>query len=149
VSRNPSLQRTAELKHRLATGQSSLTRGAVKEAASQARVQPSARRLWFRCLGGILTLLSAGGFVVVADDTRHTGEILAVTSILIAGLALLGASFPNAVSRKLTLPWLAAGSLTGSLAGAAVDHMLIGVAGGVLLGVALGTLWHPRAPTQL
>jgi len=118
----------------------------VKEADSpRGWAQPSPRRVWFRPLGVVLILLSAGGFVVVADDIRHAGEILAVTSILIAGLALLGASFPNAVSRKLTLPWLAAGSLAGSLAGAAVDHMFIGVSGGILLGVVLGTLGHPRA----
>ncbi len=45
-----------------------------------------------RLLGGLLVASGIVGFLTVADDLRHKGELLAVGSILIAGLILLALS---------------------------------------------------------
>jgi hypothetical protein len=41
-------------------------------------------------IGGLILVLAAGiGFLTVADDLRHKGELFGVGSILAAGLVLL------------------------------------------------------------
>jgi hypothetical protein len=42
-----------------------------------------------KVLGAPLITLSVLGFMTVADDWRHTGELLGVGSVLIAGVVLL------------------------------------------------------------
>ena len=49
--------------------------------------------LKLRVPGIILTLLGLIGFLTIADDLRHKGELLGVGSILISGLVLLAISF--------------------------------------------------------
>jgi hypothetical protein len=44
-------------------------------------------------LGIILVLLGMIGFLTVADDLRHKGELLGVGAILMSGLVLLFVSF--------------------------------------------------------
>ena len=46
-----------------------------------------------RIIGVFLILLGIVGFLTVADDFRHMGELLGVGSILVSGLLLLGWSF--------------------------------------------------------
>jgi len=116
-----------------------------REGEPHGRTGPRRIRSRSLVLGSVLIIVSVVGFATVADDLRHVGELLAVTSIVIAGLALVVASFPNPASRNLSLPWVAAGSLVGSLAGAATDHMAIGVGGGVVLGCILAATIRPRA----
>ena len=51
---------------------------------------------WLRTVGILLVLLSIVGFLTVADDLRHKGELLQVSSVLAAGLALVALSFRRA-----------------------------------------------------
>ncbi len=46
-----------------------------------------------RALGIILTLIGLIGFLTIADDLRHKGELFGVGAILISGLVLLALSF--------------------------------------------------------
>ncbi len=47
-------------------------------------------------VGAVLVTVGVVGFLTVADDLRHTGEILGVGLILTAGLLLLSVSlFPR------------------------------------------------------
>jgi len=50
-------------------------------------------KLKLRVLGIILILAGIIGFLTVADDLRHKGELLGVGSILMGGLVLLAVSF--------------------------------------------------------
>lgn len=50
-------------------------------------------RAKLRVAGVILVVAGVVGFLTVADDLRHKGELLGVGSILICGLVLLVASF--------------------------------------------------------
>jgi len=50
-------------------------------------------KLKLRVLGIILILIGIMGFLTVADDLRHKGELFGVGSTLIIGLVLLAASF--------------------------------------------------------
>jgi len=45
-----------------------------------------------RRLGILLVIVAIGGFLTVADDLRHKGELLAVSSILVCGLILVALS---------------------------------------------------------
>jgi len=50
-------------------------------------------KLKLRVFGIILILAGIIGFLTVADDLRHKGELLGVGSILVSGLILLAVSF--------------------------------------------------------
>jgi len=50
-------------------------------------------KLKLRVLGIILILAGIIGFLTIADDLRHKGELLGVGSILMGGLVLLAVSF--------------------------------------------------------
>lgn len=49
--------------------------------------------LKLRVLGIVLVLAGIIGFLTVADDLRHKGELLGAGSILLSGLVLLVVSF--------------------------------------------------------
>lgn len=49
--------------------------------------------LKLRVVGIILILIGIIGFLTVADDLRHKGELVGVGAILIGGLVLLAVSF--------------------------------------------------------
>ena len=42
-----------------------------------------------RWIGIVLTLIGIAGFFTVADDLRHTGELMGVGAILVLGLTAL------------------------------------------------------------
>jgi len=46
-----------------------------------------------RVTGVVLVAVAIVGFLTVADDLRHIGELIGVGSILVAGLLLFGLSF--------------------------------------------------------
>lgn len=100
----------------------------------------SPRHRALQIAGATLVLLSLLGFLTVADDLRHVGELVGVGAILIAGLALLGAGFESVVSRRLALPWVAVGVLAGAAAGAPVDRMPLLASAGFLVGVGVAIL---------
>jgi hypothetical protein len=117
----------------------------AKEAAGlQGAVHPRQTQRWLLGTGIFLILISILGFATVADDLRHVGELLAVASLCIAGAALVTASFPNPLSRMLTLPWLAMAVIAGALCGAVTDHMTLGFAFGTLAGLILAAATSSR-----
>ena len=72
-----------------------------------------------RRLGVLLVIAAIVGFLTVADDLRHKGELLAVSSILVCGLvlvALSGRKGPGAgllcLAALLILPCAGAAVLT-------------------------------------
>jgi len=90
-----------------------------------------------RVLGLILVAIATLGYLTVADDLRHTGEFLGVTSILLAGALLLLTGL-SARAPSVTLSRsLAAGIVLGIPIGAVLDAMLLGLGIGIAIGVML------------
>jgi hypothetical protein len=102
------------------------------------------KRRWFRWAGIAFLLAGCLGFLTVADDLRHTGELLGVAGVACAGLSLVVASTENRVSTRVAPQWVAAGIGVGELVGAAVDNMLVGVCGGVVVGLLLAIVLFPK-----
>jgi hypothetical protein len=92
------------------------------------------------------TLIAAAsiGFLTVADELRHTGELSAVLGVLLSGVALLAAGLFPEIASVLALKWVPVGIAAGALAGAVADRVEIGVAVGVALGVLLAWLRRTR-----
>jgi uncharacterized membrane protein len=90
---------------------------------------------FYRITGIAMILMALLGYLTLADELRHIGEFLAVTAILIAGLALAAASFPNPLSRRFALEWLAVGVIVGAFVGGLIDNMYVGLAVGMIVGV--------------
>ena len=106
-------------------------------------------------LGCVLVVAALIGFIAVADDIRHTGELVAVLGILLSGAALLIAGlFPRALS-VLALHWVPVGIALGAVVGVLTDSLVLGVSVGTAIGLVLarllrargsgGSLLHPHA----
>ncbi|MEW6366674.1 MAG: hypothetical protein AB1714_18750 [Acidobacteriota bacterium] len=91
---------------------------------------------WQRRVGAVLVVLGLIGFLTVADDLRHTGEIWGVGAILAAGLMLLATGSKHPLTRRFSPHWLGFGLLAGAVLGAGLDKMPLGVG----LGSAVGML---------
>lgn len=105
-------------------------------------------RTWIvtcRAMGVLLVVAAGVGFLVVADDLRHPGELFGVGSILIAGLSLLAAAYSNPLSRRLAVQWLAPAVLIGAVRGAMIDDLLVGLAGGLMVGLCLAFMLRRRS----
>src|SRR5512144_2476419 len=96
-------------------------------------------------LGLVLIVAAVAGFVTVADDSRHTGELFAVAGILISGVALLAAGTYTRASSVVALQWLPVGIGLGMLCGAAADKVALGVSLGTALGLLLARVRRDRS----
>jgi membrane protein YqaA with SNARE-associated domain len=93
-------------------------------------------------VGIIMVGLALVGYATVADDFRHVGEFVGVSSLLLGGLALIGDAF-NVMANWLVLRWVTVGLLVGLSAGTAVDATLLGFGAGLAAGIAMA-LWRAR-----
>jgi hypothetical protein len=91
----------------------------------------------------LLVFAGCAGFVTVADDLGHKGELFAVGGILVAGLVLLVDVSSVFTVRGLAPRWVAVGIGIGGAVGAAIDHVPMGIGCGALIG-ALGSAILPR-----
>jgi hypothetical protein len=89
---------------------------------------------WSRVVGCILVAMGILGIFTVADDLRHVGEILGVSSVLVIGLLLVAASWTSSIKLRVGCYVLSAALALGALAGAVTDHVAFGVGGGLAIG---------------
>jgi hypothetical protein len=93
-----------------------------------------------RITGILLALVGLLGYFTVADDLRHVGEFVGVTSILIAGFVLLIGGVKNSLLSKILVRFIASGILLGIPLGAFLDKMIFGVSLGCICGLFVGIL---------
>jgi hypothetical protein len=107
-----------------------------------------------RQIAGIVLVAAACiGFLTVADDFAHTGELFAVLGVMLAGMALLvdgrWLARKLKVPRDLPLPWVAMGIGIGELAGAALDRVPAGVVCGAITGLLAAAILGLRRGSAL
>jgi len=95
---------------------------------------------FYRICVTFFALIGIIGFFTVADDFRHSGEIVGVGSVLLAGVILLIGEIRWSTTRHLRLQWIAFGLLAGSILGAGLDNMLLGVGLGTAVGIMVAVL---------
>ena len=95
---------------------------------------------FYKILGTFFVLIGIIGFFTVADDFRHSGEIVGVGSVLLAGVILLIGQSRWATTRHLRLQWIAFGLLAGPILGAGLDNMFLGVGLGTAVGIMVAFL---------
>lgn len=94
---------------------------------------------WARVVGSLFVALGALGFLTVADDLNHVGEVLGVGSIFAIGALLIVGSMKAGSTRFAV--WGLAGAIgIGAVAGAAMDNMPVGVGGGLAVGLAVAAV---------
>ena len=98
----------------------------------------------YKIAGLVLAALACIGFLTVADEFRHIGELFGVIGILLSGIAFLIAGFFPKLSTVLALQWVAVGIGSGMIGGAASDRMVAGVCVGTVLGLVLGFFFRSR-----
>lgn len=102
-------------------------------------------KTFYKIAGSALIVVAGIGFLTVADEFRHTGELAGVTGILVAGIAVALAGFVPRISSTVALQWVAPGVALGLFIGAVMDRAVLAVTGGVIFGLALAFLLHRRA----
>jgi uncharacterized membrane protein len=95
---------------------------------------------WSRVVGWLLVALSVVGFLTVADDFRHMGEVLGVTSMLVIGVLLVIADSATSRSSRIAMLWLAGAIGIGAAVGATIDNMPVGTGGGLIIGLVLAAV---------
>jgi hypothetical protein len=98
----------------------------------------------YKLAGGVLVALALIGFLTVADDFHHVGELFGVFGILLAGIAFLIAGYFPKVSTVCALQWVAVGIGIGMIGGAATDRMVEGVCFGAAIGLFLGYILRSK-----
>jgi hypothetical protein len=97
-----------------------------------------------RIAGAILVIMGLLGFLTVADDLRHVGEIVGASGIVLAGCLLLAASLkPIAIPSRIARSG-AIGIFGGMVIGAGLDNMVVGVGIGLSAGIVAGLLLERR-----
>lgn len=92
----------------------------------------------YRLIGAILVTCGILGYFTIADDLRHAGEFIGVSSILLAGIILLIVDSRMKIISKLAIQWIAFGLLAGiPLGGIVLDNVLVGVGLGITTGILL------------
>jgi hypothetical protein len=99
---------------------------------------------WLRVVGWLLVALSVVGFLTVADDFRHMGEVLDMTSMLLIGVLLVIADSATSRSTRVAMLWLAGAVGIGAAVGAAIDTMVVGTGGGLIIGLLLAAVFGLR-----
>ena len=95
---------------------------------------------WSRVVGWLLVVIGVIGFLTIADDLDHAGEVLGVASVLVVGVLLVVAGFTNFRSIRVAMLCLAGAVGVGAVIGAAIDNMLVGTGGGVFVGAVLAAV---------
>jgi hypothetical protein len=98
----------------------------------------------YRTAGGVLVVLACIGFLTIADEFRHLGELFGVIGILLSGIAFLIAGFFPKPSTVLALQWVAVGIGIGMIGGSVSDRMVAGVCVGTVFGLVLGYFMRSR-----
>ena len=102
----------------------------------------------YRIIGAILVICGIAGYFTVADELRHIGEFIGVSTVLLAGIIFLMVDPKGKVAARLAIQWIAFGLLAGiPFGGIVLDNMPIGVGFGLSMGVALAFLLRKRQPT--
>lgn len=93
-----------------------------------------------RIAGILIVGIGILGFLTVADDLRHTGEIVGVASFVLAGGILLISTAPRVHMTTGAARSCGIGILLGVILGAVLDTMVIGVAVGLCAGIVAGVV---------
>jgi hypothetical protein len=93
---------------------------------------------FYRLIGAVLVTCGILGYFTVADELRHTGEFIGVSSVLLAGIILLMVDSRKKITVKLAIQWIAFGLLAGiPIGGIVLDNMFLGIVLGIAAGVIL------------
>jgi hypothetical protein len=97
---------------------------------------------FYKIAGTVLILFGIVGFFTVADDLRHTGEFIGVSSILLAGIILLLTGLNLKIFRKIALQWLALCILLSiPIVGVYLDNMPLGAGTGIIIGIIIALIF--------
>jgi hypothetical protein len=91
---------------------------------------------FYRIFGIILIACSIIGYLTVADDFRHTGEFIGVSSVLISGIIFLFVENKLSIFKHVSLQWLAIFILLSiPFGGVVLDDMFLGIGTGIVIGI--------------
>jgi uncharacterized membrane protein (UPF0136 family) len=94
-------------------------------------------RTWLRASGSLIVSLGIVGFLTVADDLRHLGEVLGVGSVFLIGALLVGAGQTRSEFARNAMCGIACGLAVGGIVGVAIDNMPVSLGSGLAIGAAV------------
>jgi hypothetical protein len=105
---------------------------------------------FYKILGLILIVCSIIGYFTVADDFRHTGEFIGVSSVLISGIIFLFVENKLSIFKHVSLQWLAIFILLSiPLGGVLLDNMFLGISIGIVMGILLAYIFGKKDKREI
>jgi hypothetical protein len=99
----------------------------------------------YKIIGAFLVLCGIVGYFTVADEFRHSGELIGVTTILFAGIILLITDFKLEMFKNVALQWVAYCLLASiPFGGVILDNMPLGIGFGFALGIIAALLFGKK-----
>ena len=96
----------------------------------------------YKIFGALLVVCGIAGFFTVADEFRHTGELIGVAAVLFAGIILLAAGFGQTLFKRFAIQWVATGVLASiPFGGIVLDNLPVGVGLGIALGICAAIIF--------
>jgi hypothetical protein len=99
----------------------------------------------YRLYGLILIICALLGYIFVADELHHFGELLGVTSIFLAGVILIVIDTKLNIFRRLAIQWISVGLLISiPVGGIVLNNMPLGITICSLIGLILAFVFHKK-----
>ena len=104
----------------------------------------------YKIFGIILIIVAAIGYLTVADELRHMGEFIGVSGILLSGIILLFVDSKLAISKRLSLQWIAIFILLSiPFGGVILDNMPLGTGIGIVTGILFAFIFGKKRRHQI
>jgi len=99
----------------------------------------------YKILGIVCIVIGAVGYFTIADELRHYGELIGVSTILVSGIIFFAAGSKTLTLKNFSIQWIAILLLISiPISGIILDNMPLGISLGFLIGVILAYVLGKR-----
>lgn len=97
---------------------------------------------FYKIIGIILCIFAIIGYLTVADDIRHTGEFIGVSTVLISGIIFIFVDNKILILKRLSIQWIAICILLSiPLGSVLLDNMILSIGIGIVTGILLAFIF--------
>ena len=105
---------------------------------------------FYKILGIILSIFAIIGYLTLADDMRHTGEFIGVSSVLISGIIFMFVENKTPILKRFSLQWIAICILLSvPLGGVLFDDMILALCFGIVIGILLAIIFGKKGNKEI
>lgn len=105
---------------------------------------------FYKIIGIILSIFAIIGYLTLADDIRHTGEFIGVSSVLISGIIFIFVDNKISILKRLSLQWIAICILLSiPIGGVLLDDIIVALCIGIVIGILLAFIFGKNGKKEI